>query len=153
MGYIFLYISAAYHSQWSATECLGYVHMFSNNHSFPTIIFYFLFRLGTKRSQIMLMPTPVLPTSITSQHRHSSFLFFYIYVDLIFWSWCCIERILFPSFQVCGRPFFLLCFDWHLHCVCNQAGSWATTTHPVKCTSWTITNGFPVPVGILFSGN
>ena len=30
--------------------------------------------------------------------------------------------------------------------VFDQDGSWATITQLVKCTSWKITNGFPVPV-------
>ena len=30
--------------------------------------------------------------------------------------------------------------------VVDQDDSWATITHLVKCTSWTITNGRPVPV-------
>ena len=28
----------------------------------------------------------------------------------------------------------------------DQDVSWVTVTHLVKCTSWTMTNGFPVPV-------
>ena len=114
----------------------------SSIHSILTYISFFL-RLEIKRSQIILTPTSMSHTSITSQHH------IFLNLDLMNLIVCRMlcRKDFVPITPGIVQPF--ICYDLiDMLIPSDQDSAWVTITHLVKCTLWTITNGFPVPVKI-----
>ena len=106
-------------------------------------IFHFLFRLGIKSLQIMLTPRPISMSHTLITSLHHNFINLGL-MNLIFHRMLCRKDLVPILPGIHYNPSFLVYI--YPDSVFDQDGSWASITHLVKCTSWTITNGFPVLV-------